>query len=195
MTESPPPGHLSDERLAGFIDGTLSSADRAAVESHVADCPVCRAELVAASRTTATAPSPARRRPPLTAIAAAAAAVIVIVVAQRRLWQPAEAPLRVGRSASAVDAATLRVVTPKGDVVTPGRIAFVWHRSDAAVEYTITVQNTDGRVLWSSRTPDTSVALPDSIVPTSGTVLHWYVDGLRVDGGTVGTGRQQVIVR
>ena len=43
--------HLDAERLAAFMDGTLSRAERAAVESHAADCVPCLQLLAAMVRT------------------------------------------------------------------------------------------------------------------------------------------------
>lgn len=38
-------GHLSEERLNGFVDGTLPVAERAEVERHLVACAACRAEI------------------------------------------------------------------------------------------------------------------------------------------------------
>ena len=43
--------HLDAERLAAFADGSLSSAERVAVEAHAADCPHCLQLLAAMART------------------------------------------------------------------------------------------------------------------------------------------------
>ena len=38
-----------EELLAGYVDGTLSAKDRAAVDTHVAECPRCSREIALAS--------------------------------------------------------------------------------------------------------------------------------------------------
>lgn len=189
----PPPGHLADEALAGYIDGTLSASSRSSVEAHLADCATCRAEFVAASRVADTAPAPVRRRLPLAALAAVAAAIVIVVA--RRPGAPAEDRIRSSVDASA-GASALTVVSPRrADPVTPSQLRFVWRPGATVMEYTVTVQDADGHVRWATRTSDTSVTLPDSVVIVPGAVLHWYVDGLRADGRSVGTGRQQLTVR
>ena len=49
--------HLDAERLAAFMDGSLTRAERAAVEAHAADCAHCLQLLAAMART-----EPSRRR-------------------------------------------------------------------------------------------------------------------------------------
>lgn len=195
MTDSSRSGHLPDEKLAGYIDGTLVNADRAAVEAHLADCSSCRAEVLAASRAVENAPSPARRSRPSLVAAAAVAAALVIAIARRE-----PAPTNDGERTRAQPATTpdsaLTVVTPRSGTTVPSvGISFVWRRAPEILEYTIKVQDTDGRVVWSTSTTDTAVRLPDSVSVPAGSVLHWHVDGLRADGRGIGTGRQQVTVR
>ena len=196
MTDSSLPAHVPDEKLAGYIDGTLNGTDRAAIEAHLADCSTCRAELLAASRAVDSAPAPARRRrPAFVAAAAAAAAVLVVAIARREPGLPNDGAQTRAQSATTTDSA-VTVVTPRsGTAVLPGGIDFVWRRAPEILEYRITVQDADGRVVWSSSTADTAVRLPDSVAVSRGSVLHWYVDGLRADGRAIGTGRQQVSVR
>ena len=38
-----------EELLAGYVDGTLSAKDRAAVDAHIAECPRCRRETTLAA--------------------------------------------------------------------------------------------------------------------------------------------------
>jgi len=196
MTGSPPPGHLPDEKLAGYIDGTLPEPDRRAIEAHLADCPACRAELLASTRAVESAPSPARRSRPAVVALAAAAAVLLIAVARRDSTVGSDdgSATRAHVPPGAGNAIT--VVAPRnGDTVSARPIGFIWRRSADVLEYTITVQDADGRALWSTSTADTIVSLPDSAAVAPGTVLHWYVDGLRADGRDVGTGRQQLVIR
>jgi anti-sigma factor RsiW len=39
--------HLSDRQLVGYVQGTLTDADREEMDAHLATCPECRAQLVA----------------------------------------------------------------------------------------------------------------------------------------------------
>ena len=192
---SPSQGHLSSEQLAGYIDGSLTASDRSSVEAHLADCAMCRAEFVATSRIAETAPGPARRRVrPL--VLGAVAAALLIAVMRRQAGVPTEDRVRSGLDAGASARGVLTVVTPTSNQnVSASGIRFVWRKSASIIEYTVTVQDADGRVRWTTSTSDTSIALPDSVVVAAGSVVHWYVDGLRADGRSVGSGRQQLTVR
>jgi hypothetical protein len=82
-----PAQHLDAERLAAFMDGSLTRAERRAVEAHAADCAQCLQLLAAMARTE---PAPAVRRWRLPAIvrwavpvAAAATAVALWVNVDR----------------------------------------------------------------------------------------------------------------
>jgi hypothetical protein len=58
--------HFDAERLAAFADGSLSAAERAAVEAHAADCAQCLQLLAAMARTHEDPrPSPGVRRLPV----------------------------------------------------------------------------------------------------------------------------------
>jgi hypothetical protein len=192
--QSPPPGHLPAETLAGYIDRSLPAPTQASVDAHLADCARCRAELVAAKRLVHAAPAARSTRGPLLAVAAIAATILVVV-----LIRPATSPderMRSTAPSSAVEANALTVVTPStAAAVAPTDLRFVWKPGASVIEYTLTVMDADGRTRWSTSTSDTSVALPDSVALAPGSTIYWYVDGLRADGRSVGTGRQRLTVR
>jgi len=194
MTDSSLPGHMSDETLAGYIDGTLANADRAALEAHLADCFTCRSEVLAASQAVDSAPAPERRARAAVMVAAVVAAV-AIGIARRESTVANEHEQTRGQRPTQPDSAVIVVAPRSGMTVPAGGIDFVWRRAPEILEYTITVQDVDGRVVWSRSTADTTVRLPDSVTVSRGSVLHWYVDGLQADGRAIGTGRQQVTVR
>jgi anti-sigma factor RsiW len=198
LSSSPPPGHLPAETLAAYIDGTLPPSVRAEVDAHVADCPQCRAEFVSAKRLVNAAPAPTftvRRRSSLVVVGAAAAAILLMVIS-RQAPTESKPQMRSAPTPSAVNPTTLAVVTPaRESVVRPTGVRFAWHASDSVVEYTLTVLDADGRTRWTTSTSDTSVALPDSVVLAPGAEIHWYVDGLKSDGRSVGTGRQRFRTR
>jgi hypothetical protein len=127
-------------------------------------------------------------------LATAAAAAVVILLA-RRDRTPTTDEVRAG-PVEAPGRSELVVVSPTpADTVGPTGIRFAWHPSPGVIEYTISVQDPDGRVRWSASTSDSTVTLPDSVTVSRGGTLHWYVDGLRADGRPIGTGRQQITVR
>lgn len=96
----------------------------------------------------------------------------------------------------ASNANALAVVTPpNASAVAATELQFVWRRDTSVVEYTLTVMDADGRTRWSVNTADTTAALPDSVALATGSTIYWYVDGLRGDGRSVGTGRQRLTVQ
>lgn len=88
--------HLDAERLAAFADGTLTRAERAALEAHAADCADCLQLLAAMARTEPPLARAGWRLPAwrwAVPIAAAATAVALwINVAPRRATDDAQAP-------------------------------------------------------------------------------------------------------
>jgi len=194
--QSPPPGHLPAEILAGYIDRSLPAATRASVEAHIADCAACRAELVAAKRLAHSAPSApsATRGDRRIALLAAIAATILVVVLLRPATSLDDRMRSEGAPASTTNA--LSVVTPPTAVaVAATGLEFVWRRDTSVVEYTLTILDADGRTRWSVNTADTTALLPDSVALATGSTIYWYVDGLRGDGRSVGTGRQRFTVQ
>ena len=190
-TQSPPPGHLSAEVLAGYIDRSLPPPTRASVDAHLAECASCRAELVAAKRLVRSAPSAKWTRGSFVAVAGIAATILVAL-----LIRPNAQPDERLRSTVGSSASVLTTVNPPPDSASAATDrTFVWRRDAAVVEYTLTLMDADGRTRWSVSTSDTSVTLPDSIALTPGTTGYWYVDGLRGDGRSVGTGRQRLTIR
>jgi CHAT domain-containing protein len=82
-------GHLDDETLAAFVDGTCDAAERARVVAHLASCDGCRELAAEVTRfAAASAPASAASRSPRRAWvlgAVAAAAAIAVGVALVRL--------------------------------------------------------------------------------------------------------------
>jgi hypothetical protein len=117
---------------------------------------------------------------------AAAAALLLVVVIPRETPDPST--LRSGTPGDAV----LGIVSPlpSEPVVTPG--TFVWRSAGAAASYTFVLQREDGTVAWRSSTPDTSIALPDSLELGAGRTWFWFVDALLLDGQSLSTGVQRM---
>jgi putative zinc finger protein len=109
--------HLDAERLAAFVDGSLSRAERAACEAHAADCPRCLQLLAAMARTDEAVPKPPRfwSRIPVAvrwgvpfAAAAIALALWVNLQPQRSQSPPAAAVAAPERSPAPPQAAESR---------------------------------------------------------------------------------------
>nr|MBA3690769.1 zf-HC2 domain-containing protein [Actinomycetota bacterium] len=68
--------HTPDDLLAATVDGTLSEADRHAVETHLRTCARCRDQVEAAGRARAVLKAlPAELAPPIEVAAAVAARI------------------------------------------------------------------------------------------------------------------------
>ena len=105
--------------VAGWFDGTLAHAERAAVEAHAASCPRCQATIAALVRTDRPSPRVWWRAPAiqwLLPVAVAGAAALVVWIGMRRpddamvppapenvarLASPAPAPTELRRSTAA----------------------------------------------------------------------------------------------
>src|ERR1044071_8492463 len=85
--QGPETVHLEEADVAAYLDRTLSVADRARVEAHLADCERCREEVTQVARLLHD--SVVRRRWYSAAGLAAAAAALLLLVWPRGSEQPA----------------------------------------------------------------------------------------------------------
>jgi len=70
--------HLGSEEVAAYLDNTLSDAECARVKAHLADCDVCREEVVSVSKLLERAPQSRRRAITFSTLAAAAMFIAII---------------------------------------------------------------------------------------------------------------------
>jgi anti-sigma factor RsiW len=179
--------HLSPEALAGYLDADLSGEEQMQVELHLASCPVCREELAEVRQIQLRH----RRRWELVLVpAAAAAAVLLAITLPREATRPSDIRARPNPEAP------LGVVSPMPSAVAaPGPITFTWRSAGPGASYTLTVQAADGRVIWTSSTPDTVAVLPDSVTFSPGLTWFWMVDALLPDGRPRSTGIKRLSTR
>ena len=177
---------LSPESLAGYLDGDLSGEERRRVELHLVSCAECRDELAELRRLHAGATRTTwRRRWPLVLVPAAAAAAMLAVLLPRQATVPTAT-----RDGAPADPHLGIVAPPVDGAVAPGPVPFIWRSAGNGASYTLTVQATDGRVIWTATTMDTSVVTPDSVGIARGATWFWYVDALLPDGHSRSTGVQ-----
>ena len=179
--------HLSPEELAGYLDADLPGEEQRQVELHLASCTECREELADVRRLQVRR----RRRWSLALIpAAAAAAALVAITLPRHARVPSD--VRAGPDAEL----PLAIVSPTPSAEVAGRPStFIWRSAGPGASYTFTLQAGDGRVLWTSATTDTLVALPDSVAFTPGRTWFWMVDALLGDGRLRSTGVKRLSTR
>lgn len=179
--------HLSPESLAGYLGNDLTRSERKQVELHLAACAECRDELAQVRGIEAGL----RRRRVLALVPIAAAAAVVLAIVLPRQG-PAPSALRIGPGTDL----PLVLVSPGAEVQIASReVEFVWRSAGAAASYSFTLQEADGRVVWSTTTTDTVAALPDSVVMAPGGTWFWSVDALLPDGRSRSAGVQRLSTR
>jgi len=180
--------HPSPELLAGYLDDTLPGHDKQEVELHLSACAECRAEVTEVRRLQVR-----RRRRQLAGVLvplAAAAAVVLMLVTPRDAGPPTG--LRSGSDGEQ----PLEIVSPAPTAeVVAGPVAFAWRSAGTGANYTITLQEGDGRIAWRFIVDDTVAVAPDSIVFAPGRTWFWSVDALLPDGQSRSTGVQRLRIR
>jgi len=119
-------------------------------------------------------------------VTAAGAALLGAVLLGGGLWQAWHA------SPNAVDAETLRAAAVAADRialvgadVTAGDGArLTWRSVPGATRYHVEVLDAAGDVVFAAGTPDTTLALPDSVRPRASAPYEWSVRARTADGGT-----------
>ena len=163
------PEHLHTDSFARYLGGAGTSDERARWETHLSECPDCRAEMVEVRRILATAPG--RRRASLVPLAAAAAVLLLV-------WTGT-----IGRDRGADvtrDSETLPSLALAPRPLAPlGRVSrldgLVWSAVPGVARYRVTLFTSEGQAAWQITTSDTFVALPDTLHLAVATTHYWQV--------------------
>ena len=170
MTPEPSERHLEPDEVAAYVDGAAGSERRAAIQTHLASCAECRAEVEEVSGIVGTLPH-GRRLPKRVWIpAAAAAALAVLWAAPRSTREPAPQH----REEAVTTTVSPRPVAPVG-AVNSAR-ALVWMSVPHADRYRVRLFDADGSVLWEREMGDTIATLPDSVAPRPPGIYFWKVE-------------------
>jgi len=181
--------HLTSEEVAAYLDNTLSEAECARVKPHLADCDVCREEIVSVSKLLERAPRSRRRFIALSTLAAAAALVVFLVRPSIDSESSGRGPLRGGNAPSATEEVSgFQAVAPIGRQTMSAGIVFVWHRALPGATYRFTLTDDRGGKIWVGSTNDTTLAIPNDASLLKNGSYHWYVDVLQPDGSSATTG-------
>ena len=175
MSDDTRDGHVTTEDAAAYVDGGLAAAERAAIDSHLAQCAECRLEVVHVTRLVRLAPQ--RRRWIMVAPLAAAAAVLILFIAPQRTPESTRPLLREPRVTTA---ASPMLSVPRGAVA--ALRAMTWSSVPHADQYRVTLFDRDGSVAWRTQSADTTVVLPDTVHVVRGVPYYWKVDA-RVELG------------
>jgi hypothetical protein len=173
----------TESELLSAVRGAGDEAERLRVLDHALKCPACHRELAllhaVSSGETRAAPRAIRDlswhrwRP----VALAASLVLAVGLAGvlRLRTRGAEEITRAGAAAGPV------LVTPaNGAAVRAGLVRFVWRPIPGVIQYTLEVDATDGTVLFSSPTRDTTFTAP--IAPTAVGENRWLIRARMQDG-------------
>lgn len=182
-------GHLASEEVAAYLDKTLSKAECARVESHLADCDTCHEEIVSVSTLLEGAPRSRRRFVALSAMAAAAALAVFLVRPSTESELPAGGRLRASDTPFASEGVSgVRAVAPVGRQSISDGIVFVWRPTVPGAAYRFTLTDDRGDKVWAGSTNDTTLIVPDDALLLKDRSYHWYVDALGPDGNSATTG-------
>lgn len=189
--------HVTSEDLAGYLEHRLDRESTRQVETHMAECAACRADLVQVRALLGPLPGirqTAQHRSWLRRgwLAAAALAGVALVPLARRAEQR-QAPAHSLRTAAS-SATRIAVVAPDPAAqqrpIDPDKVVFTWRAVDGAGTYRITVTDSAGTPVFTTTTADTSIMPPRPHLLAHGGSYLWYVDALRGDGTTWSTGVQ-----
>jgi hypothetical protein len=181
--------HLGSEEVAAYLDNTLSDAECARVKAHLADCGVCREEVVSVSKLLDRAPRPRRRVFAFSAVAAAAVLAFLLLRPSPdsglRTTQPVRGP---DTPIASEGVSGVRAITPMGAQTTGDNIRFVWHRPSLGATYRFTLTDERGKKIWVGSTNDTTLVVPKEFTLAAKRSYNWFVDALLPDGSSITTG-------
>jgi hypothetical protein len=159
--------HLELATLVGYVAGSLGPEQRASAERHLADCRLCAnevAEVVRIRERGGHQPQWLRLAPVL----AAAAVVLVVLWSGRRAD---ETPVTREPPLTAVVAPLLLPVQPSPE----GRTVFRWTAVRGALGYRFVLYDSVGTTVIEAESPDTMLAVPDSVRLWPGALYLWKV--------------------
>jgi hypothetical protein len=181
--------HLGSEEVAAYLDKTLSEAECARVKAHLADCDVCREEVVSVSKLLHQAPGSRRRPIAFAGLAAAAVLAFFLVWPSPDSDLPARGQIRGRDTPVASEGVSgVRAIAPIGRQTNGAGIRFAWHQSSPGATYRFTLTDDRGAKVWVGSTNDTTLAIPNEMALLPGRNYNWYVDALRPDGSSATTG-------
>ena len=189
--------HLTSDRVAAFLDGSLSGVDRERAVRHLAECADCRSEVTELRTVLDSARNVRPRR--WIAAAAGVAAILAFAVVPRLIrddltTQGAGVPTDVVRAADGD--APLSILSPTDSASLPrAGLTLMWQSVGTGVEYSVVVLDTAGASIWSTRLTDTTATLPDTARLYPGLSYYWKVDARLADGRSAKTGANQFTIQ
>ncbi len=184
---------LTPDEVAAFLDGQLDGAELARVESHLAENPGSRQEIIKASRILSSMPKrDARRWPRRYAFIGLAAAAAIAVVIIRPGDTELRRPVSVERRSTVDEPDKIELISPANAHRLTGRgDQLVW-RSIKGATYYVVISDTSGNTVFRTSTSDTSLIIPQSI--TAAGTYYWRVDGQTPDGSSVPSDIKEFVI-
>ncbi|HEY8852299.1 MAG TPA: zf-HC2 domain-containing protein [Gemmatimonadaceae bacterium] len=181
--------HLGSEEVAAYLDNTLSDAECARVKAHLADCGVCREEVVSVSKLLDRAPRSRSRVITFSGVAAAAVLAFLLLRPSPDSGLPTRVAVRGPDTPLAAEGVSgVRAIAPMGRQTTGDNILFVWHLPSPGATYRFTLTDERGNKIWVGSTNDTTLVVPKEFTPASKQSYNWFVDALLPDGSSITTG-------
>lgn len=170
---------MNSMEIAAYLDRGADADAIERFEAHLAQCDACREDVVEARRVLGIARRPRRLLVMTGALAAAAMLVVVSLPVSRsddQRWRAGDG-----------GAGGLVAYRPLGEVGTDS-FRFVWGAAPNVVSYRLTVTGTDGALVWTANTTDTSTTLEPGHPLVGGIPYYWAADALLDDGSSLTTG-------
>lgn len=184
--------HLDPEEVAAFLDGGLAGPDRDRVAAHLADCEPCRTEIAAVAENLAAGRLRSRRAGWIAVATAAAAAIIYV---GPRLSSPDPTDPRVFRASAPSGAASVEIVSPREVMYLKSGTSLIWRAVAEHATYVVDLMTSDATLLWSARTPDTTVSVPSTVPLDTGVHYLLSIQALLPDGRSAVSGTTPFVVR
>lgn len=188
--------HSEAETVAAYAERRLDPHDQDLFEEHLATCARCRDEVVAVRLILDSRRKSALRRPFFLA-AAASVVLLVSLPFARDVWKVRTDPLPALRQGFPVRGGLVETLFPEVGEAIPGGDPprFVWKDTGEGSTFRVTLLDEEGNLLWSTRTSDTTAAVPEELRLESGGTYYWYVDALSSEGRSTTSGPRRFIVR
>ena len=168
---------VSVEAMQAVLERTGPEEDRVRTLDTIMQDQHTRADFEILRAAYETAPRRASAFPIPYAIAAA----LILVVGVQSWLQVRSTPPEAVRGASQ----TVSVESPGATVAAGAQPRFIWHRVSDVHAYSLQLTDTDGNLVYSSVTPDTIAALPDSVRLAPERDYRWWVEADRATGGPI----------
>lgn len=181
--------HLTELEIAAYLDRGVSQAERHRMESHLAGCAECRDSVSSAEELISGSRTPRRWLIGGSMLAAAAAILVVAMPAIRSANSTGDRPI-------VRDIDPLPPVTAYEPASTADRsnLRFTWGPVPGIIDYRLTLTESDGVVVWSGVTRDTTMALPPSIELRKDVAYVWTADAHLENGDIRSTGLRRLSI-